>query len=136
MEFPPYFPRKSYFQKVNKVNIHEKLALINDYWNPKVVGEINGQQVRLVKLLGDDFDFHHHPNDEMFFVVKGEIDLEFQDEKINLCEGDFYIIPKGTVHRPVAKEEAEIMLFVNAGNINTGDIQNNYTLDSSNLENI
>lgn len=121
---------------MQKVNIHEKLASITDHWSPKVVGEMNGQQVRLVKLLGDTFDFHHHPDEEMFFVVKGEIVLEFEDHKVNLKAGDFYIIPRGTVHRPVAKEEAEIMLFVKAENVNTGNIQNDYTIDSTKLENL
>lgn len=120
---------------MEKVNIHEKLALIKDHWSPKIVGEMNGQQVRLVKLLGDNFDFHHHPDEELFFMVKGEIDLEFEvGDTVNLKQGDFFIIPRGTVHRPVAREEAEVMLFVNAGNVNTGNIQNKFTLDISNLE--
>ena len=107
---------------MSKVNIHEKLAQIEDHWNPRIVGEINGQQVRLVKLLGEDFEFHHHPDDEMFFIVKGEIDLEFENSKVPLKQGDFYIIPKGTVHRPVARQEAEIMLFVAEENVNTGNV--------------
>lgn len=121
---------------MNKVNIHKKLALINDQWNPRVVGEMNGQQVRLVKLQGHDFEMHMHPDEEMFFIVKGELILEFEDRKELLQEGDFYIIPRGTLHRPVCDNEAEVMLFVAAENINTGDVENNFTISKNNIERI
>jgi mannose-6-phosphate isomerase-like protein (cupin superfamily) len=118
-----------------KVNIREKLEQINDHWNPRIVGELNGQQIRLVKIIGDQFALHQHENeDEMFFVVKGRIKLEFADGKIDLNEGEFYIVPKGTVHRPVAEEEAHLMMFVTASNVNTGNIENEYTLDTRTLK--
>jgi mannose-6-phosphate isomerase-like protein (cupin superfamily) len=120
-----------------KVNITEKLELIKDHWHPRIVGELNGQQVRLVKIIGDEFALHTHDNeDEMFFVVKGAITLEFADEKSDLHEGEFYIVPRGTLHRPVAPEEAHLMMFVTASNVNTGDVENELTLDAQKLERI
>ena len=116
---------------MNKVNINEKLKLITDYWNPRVAGELNGQQIRLVKIIGDEFDLHIHENeDEMFFVVKGSIQLEVEDNILDLNEGEFFIVPKGTLHRPIAKEEAHLMMFVKASNINTGNVKNKFTLDT------
>jgi mannose-6-phosphate isomerase-like protein (cupin superfamily) len=120
-----------------KVNIEEKLNQINDHWNPRIVGELNGQQVRLVKILGNEFALHTHENeDEMFFVVKGKIQLEFVDSKVDVGEGEFYIVPKGVEHRPIANEEAQLMMFTAATNVNTGNIENKFTLDSKNLERI
>ena len=118
------------------VNIEEKLARIEDHWNPRIVGELNGQQVRLVKLLGDAFALHKHDTeDEMFFVVKGMLTLEFErGDPVHLEAGEFYIVPKGVVHRPVAQQEAQLMMFVTAGNVNTGDIENDFTLDTKGLE--
>ena len=120
-----------------KVNIQDKLNLINDYWNPRIVGELNGQQVRLVKILGDEFALHKHEDeDEMFMVIKGQIKLEFSDNSVNLNEGEFCIVPKGVVHRPVASNEAHLMMFTTASNVNTGNIENDFTLDTKSLERI
>ena len=119
------------------VNIQEKLEQISDHWNPRVVGELNGQQIRLVKIIGDEFALHQHENeDEMFMVIKGNIKLEFENNSIDLNEGEFYIVPKGTVHRPVAAEEAHLMMFVTAANVITGNIENELTLDAKALEKI
>lgn len=110
--------------KIKKVSISEKLSLFDDYWNPRIVGELNGQHVKLVKAQGV-FDWHKHDDeDEMFLVVKGEFELELRDEKILIREGEFIIIPKGVEHRPVVKEEVHVMLFEPASTINTGDNQN------------
>ena len=120
-----------------KVNIQEKLNQINDYWNPRVVGELNGQQIRLVKIIGDEFALHkHETEDEMFMVINGKIKLEFLDGEQNLDEGEFFIVPKGVKHRPVTKEEAHLMMFVTASNVNTGNIENKFTLNSKTLERI
>jgi mannose-6-phosphate isomerase-like protein (cupin superfamily) len=120
-----------------KVNIKEKLNLINDYWNPRVVGELNGQQIRLVKIIGDEFALHkHEAEDEMFMVIKGKIKLEFSDSEVDLEEGEFFIVPKGVEHRPIANEEAQLMMFVSASNVNTGNIENKFTLDTNKLEKI
>lgn len=115
---------------MNKVNIAEKLAKINDYWNPRIAGELNGQQIRLVKIKGE-FVLHKHENeDEMFLVLKGELKMDLKDKVIDVYEGEFIIVPKGTLHRPVANKEVHLMTFVSASSINTGNIKNELTRDS------
>ena len=122
---------------MDKVNILEILNQINDYWNPRIAGELNGQHIRLVKIKGDEFDLHKHENeDEMFLVIKGTIKIELKDKFIDLNEGEFLIIPKGVLHRPIAIQEAHLMMFVTASNINTGDVKNKFTLNTSTLEKI
>ncbi len=106
---------------MEKINIPEKLALINDYWHPRIVGELNGQHVKLVKFQGE-FVWHKHDHeDEMFYVLKGAFTMEFRDKKIELQQNEFLIVPKGVEHRPVAKNEVSIMLFEPATTLNTGD---------------
>ncbi len=115
---------------MNKVNISEKLNQINDFWNPRIAGELNGQHIRLVKIKGE-FPFHKHDNeDEMFLVIKGTLRLDFKDELIELSNGEFIIVPKGILHRPIANQEVHLMMFVTASNINTGNIKNEFTLES------
>lgn len=107
---------------MEKVNLADKLSLINDYWNPRIAGELNGQQVKLVKFKGA-FEWHHHENeDELFYVVKGCFDMEFRDITITISEGEFLIVPRMTEHRPNANEEVEVMLFEPASTLNTGNI--------------
>ncbi len=121
---------------MKKVNIAEKLSLITDHWNPRVAGELNDQQIRLVKVKGE-FPFHKHDHeDEMFLVIKGSLILDFKEEQVALEEGEFLIVPKGKLHRPVAKDEVELMMFVTAGNVNTGDLKNERTLEADSLERI
>src|SRR5829696_1213014 len=106
---------------MEKVNLAEKFALINEHWRPKVVGELNGQEVKLVKIKGE-FPWHHHEaEDEMFLAVRGNFRLEFRDKTVELKEGDFVIVPRGVEHRPVADDEAEILLFEPAQLLNTGN---------------
>jgi mannose-6-phosphate isomerase-like protein (cupin superfamily) len=115
---------------MNKVNISEKLKQINDFWNPRIAGELNGQHIRLVKIKGE-FVFHKHDNeDEMFLVIKGTLKLDFKDELIEVSNGEFIIVPKGVLHRPIADQEVHLMMFVTASNINTGNIENEFTLES------
>lgn len=103
-----------------KVNLAEKLAKFSDHWHPRIVGELNGQHVKLAKIQGA-FDWHHHENeDELFLVVNGRMDLELRDQTIHLEEGEFFIVPRGVEHRPVADEECHILLFEPAGTRNTG----------------
>lgn len=105
-----------------KVNLAEKFALINEHWRPKVVGELNGQEVKLVKFQGE-FPWHHHENeDEMFMAMKGKFRLEFRDKTVELSPGEFVIVPKGVEHRPIADEEVEVLLFEPAQLLNTGNI--------------
>ena len=113
---------------MDKVNLREKLSLFTEHWSPKIVGELNGQQVKLVKFLGP-FVWHHHENeDEMFFVVKGRFRMEFRDRTVHLDEGEFIIVPRGVEHRPVADEEVQVMLFEPASTLNTGDVVNERTV--------
>jgi mannose-6-phosphate isomerase-like protein (cupin superfamily) len=106
---------------VNKVNLEEKLSLFTSHWDPKIVGELNGQYVKLVKFQGS-FVWHKHDHeDEMFLVVRGEFDMEFRDRTVSLREGEFLIVPRGVEHRPVAEREAHVLLFEPASTINTGD---------------
>ena len=106
---------------MQKVNLSEKLSLFKDYWNPRIVGELNRQHVKLVKFKGE-FVWHKHDlEDEMFFVVSGKFKMELRDKTIELKEGEFLIVPKGIEHRPVAEEEVSVMLFEPATTLNTGD---------------
>jgi len=119
---------------MEKINLSEKFSLINDYWNPRIVGELNGQQVKLVKFKGP-FDWHHHENeDELFYVVKGSFEMEFSDKTVTVNAGEFLIVPKMMEHRPNAKEEVEVMLFEPASTLNTGNLINEKTV--TNLKNI
>lgn len=112
---------------MNKVNIEEKLSLFNDYFNPKIVGELNGQQVKLVKFKGE-FVWHKHDNeDEMFYVVKGKFKMEFRDKIVEINEQEFLIVPKGIEHKPSAENEVSIMLFEPAATLNTGDTKSDLT---------
>lgn len=112
---------------MEKVNLKEKFALFSEYWSPKVAGELNGHQVKLVKFKGP-FTWHHHEQeDELFYVVKGSFDMEFRDKTVTINEGEFIIVPKGVEHRPNAKEEVEVMLFEPATTLNTGNTENEFT---------
>ena len=106
---------------MQKVNLVEKLALFSDHWSPKVVGELNGQQVKLVKFQGPFVWHHHGGEDELFLVVMGRFRMEFRDRHVWLEEGEFLIVPRGVEHRPVAEEEAHVLLFEPASTLNTGD---------------
>ncbi|RAU82655.1 cupin domain-containing protein [Pontibacter arcticus] len=107
---------------IEKVKLEEKFGLINDHWNPRIVGELNGQQVKLAKFLGP-FEWHHHEHeDEFFLVVKGSFKMELRDKTITLNPGEFLIVPRGVEHRPVADQEAEVLMFEPATTINTGNL--------------
>ena len=107
---------------MKKVDLLHKFSLFNDHWSPKIVGELNGQQVKLVKLKGE-FVWHKHDNeDELFFVVKGCFTMELRDQNIELNEGEFLIVPKGVEHKPIAEKEVWVMLFEPSSTLNTGNI--------------
>lgn len=106
---------------MHKVNISEKLTLFSEHWSPKIVGELNGQHVKLVKFKGEFVWHKHDAEDEMFLVVKGSFRMEYRDKTIVLNEGEFLIVPRGTEHRPVADEEVSVLLFEPAITLNTGD---------------
>ena len=112
---------------MEKVNLAQKLSLFSDYWSPKIVGELNGQHVKLAKLKGE-FVWHKHENeDELFFVIKGSFKMEYRDKTVVVNENEFLIVPKGVEHRPVADEEVSIMLFEPATTLNTGDTEGELT---------
>ena len=106
---------------MEKVNLNQKLSLFSEHWNPKIVGELNGQHVKLVKLKGEFVWHKHDQEDELFFVVKGILKMELRDKTITINENEFLIVPKGVEHKPVADEEVHIMLFEPASTLNTGD---------------
>jgi mannose-6-phosphate isomerase-like protein (cupin superfamily) len=112
-----------------KVNLLQKLALFNDLWKPKIVGELNGQQVKLVKFQGEFVWHKHDAEDELFLVLKGRIRMEFRDRHVWLDEGEFLIVPRGVEHQPVAEEEAHVLLFEPASTLNTGNVRNERTLE-------
>ena len=115
---------------MDKVNINEKLRLINDYWKPIIVGELNNQQVKLVKTKGE-FVMHHHDNeDELFLVIKGALKMDYGDRTVTVNEGEFIIVPKGIKHRPIADSETHLLLFEPGTVLNTGNIRNELTHDS------
>lgn len=108
---------------IKKVNLSEKFGLISEHWRPKVVGELNGQEIKLVKFEGE-FPWHHHEReDEMFLAMKGSFRIEFRDKTVELNEGEFVIVPRGVEHRPIADEEVEVLLFEPKNVLNTGNIE-------------
>jgi len=124
---------------MDKINLSQKLSLINDHWNPRIIGELNGQYVKMVKFKGP-FTWHHHETeDEMFLVVKGRFRMEFRENgsdpsqprkqrDVWLEKGEFIIVPRGVEHRPVADEEAEVLLFEPASTLNAGNVQDEFTV--------
>jgi mannose-6-phosphate isomerase-like protein (cupin superfamily) len=113
---------------MSKVNVEQKLSLFTEQWKPKIVGELNGQYVKLVKFQGP-FVFHHHDTeDEMFLVVKGRFRMDYEDHSEWIEEGEFVIVPRGVEHKPVAEEEAHVMLFEPASTLNTGNVESEMTV--------
>ena len=113
---------------MDKVNLREKLSQFGEPWSPKIVGELNGQQVKLVKFMGEFLWHHHEHEDELFLVVKGRFRMEFRDRHVWLEEGEFLVVPRGVEHRPVADEEAHVLLFEPASTLNTGNVRNERTI--------
>jgi len=113
---------------MEKVNLQQKLFQFGDHWSPKIVGELNGQYVKLVRFLGEFVWHHHEHEDEMFLVVRGRFRMEYRDRHIWLEEGEFLIVPRGVEHRPVAEEEAHVLLFEPATTLNTGNVVNERTI--------
>lgn len=113
--------------EIKKVNLKDKFAKFNDYWNPRIIGDLNGQQVKVAKLKGE-FVFHHHEDeDEMFLVIKGQLKMALEDRTINVDPGEFIIIPKGVSHKPIADEEVHLLLFEPASTKHTGNVVHDIT---------
>jgi len=111
----------------DKVNLGQKLASFDETWVPKVVGELNGQQVKVVKFLGEYVWHHHEHEDELFWVLKGRLRMLLRDREIAVEEGEFCIVPRGVEHKPVADELTEVVLFEPASTLNTGNVRNDLT---------
>lgn len=113
---------------MEKINLREKFALFSEHFKPKIVGELNGQHVKLCKFAGPFVWHHHDEEDELFLVVKGRFRMEFRDRDVWLEEGEMLVVPRGVEHRPVAEEEVQVMLFEPAGTLNTGNVQGEMTV--------
>ena len=124
---------------MHKINVRQKLSTFQDHWSPKIVGELNGQHVKLVKFQGEFVWHHHESEDELFLVVHGTFRMDYKDaagaeRSMELGEGEFVIMPRGTEHRPVASEEVHVILFEPAGTLNTGNVHDPFTV--GNLQHI
>jgi mannose-6-phosphate isomerase-like protein (cupin superfamily) len=115
---------------VEKVNLARKFSLLDEYWSPKIVAELNGQHIKLAKLKGEFVWHHHQAEDEMFLVVKGRLVIKLWDIDIALEEGEFLIVPRGVEHCPVADEEVHIMLFEPKSTLHTGNVQTEKTVET------
>jgi len=116
---------------MNKINLNQKLLLIDDHWNPRIAAELNGQYIKLVKFQGP-FTWHHHDTeDELFMVVKGRFRMEYREadteQSVWIEEGEMIVVPRGIEHRPVADEECEVLLFEPVSTLNTGNTENERT---------
>jgi mannose-6-phosphate isomerase-like protein (cupin superfamily) len=114
---------------MDKVNLAAKFALFSEHWSPKVVGELNGQQVRLAKLLGPFVWHQHEAEDELFLVIRGRLRMEFRDRSVDVEAGELIIVPHGVEHRPVAEEEVHVLLFEPATTLNTGNVREERTVE-------
>ncbi|WP_420583334.1 cupin domain-containing protein [Reichenbachiella sp.] len=118
---------------MNKINLKEKFSLFDDYWHPRIIGKLNGQLVKIAKFKGS-FEMHKHDHeDELFQVIKGQIQIKFEDRMETLDEGEMIVVPKGVLHQPSAAEEAWVVMFEPASTVNTGEKENS-ELTQENLE--
>ena len=113
---------------MEKINLRDKLARFDSHWDPKIIGELNGQHVKLVKLEGEFVWHRHDAEDELFLVVHGRFDIQFRDRVLSLDEGELITVPRGVEHRPVAKREAHVLLFEPAATLNTGNVVTDRTV--------
>jgi mannose-6-phosphate isomerase-like protein (cupin superfamily) len=114
---------------MQKINLQEKLELFSDLWSPKIVGELNGHHVKLVKLQGEFVWHRHEHEDELFLVVQGEMTIQLRDRDVQLHEGEFFIVPRGVEHNPMARKEAQVLLLEPSSTLNTGDNPNERTVE-------
>ena len=114
---------------MEKVNLIQKFSLFDATWSPKIVGELNGQYVKLAKLKGELVWHHHEAEDELFWVVKGRMILKLRERDVVLEEGEFIIVPRGVEHKPVAEEEAQVLLFEPKSTMNTGTVRGERTVE-------
>ncbi len=115
---------------IDKVNLAQKFSLFQEQWSPKIVGELNDSYVKLAKIKGEFVWHHHDQEDELFLVIKGRLLMKFRDREVWLDEGEFLIVPRGVEHMPVAEQECHIMLLEPKTTLNTGNVQNERTVNS------
>jgi mannose-6-phosphate isomerase-like protein (cupin superfamily) len=120
--------------KLRKINLEDKFRLFDEYWSPRIVGELNGQYVKLAKFKGEMVWHSHKEEDEFFQVIKGSIVIQLRDQSVTLHEGECYIIPKGVEHKPEAAEEAHVMMFEPKTTAHTGDTESDLTVEIENQE--
>lgn len=113
--------------EIRKVNLTESFSKITEYWDPHIVGDLNKQQVKLAKIKGEFVAHKHEEEDELFLVLKGTLNIEFEDKTLTLNPGEFCIVPKGVIHKPYADNEVEVLLFEPGSTLNTGDTENELT---------
>ena len=119
---------------MQKVSLADKLSTFAEHWSPKIVGELNGQHVKVVKFCGDFVWHHHEHEDEMFLVLRGSLRMDYREasgveQSLQIAAGEFTIVPRGIEHRPSAAEEVHVMLFEPAGTLNTGNVRSTLTVD-------
>lgn len=114
---------------MEKINLSDKLSRFTDHWRPRIVGQLNGQQVKLAKLQGEFVWHAHEKEDELFLVIEGRLVIQLRDREIVLDPGEFVIIPRGIEHKPVADEEVHVLLFEPASTLNTGTLRNERTVE-------
>ena len=120
---------------MQKVSLADKLSTFTEHWNPKIVGELNGQHVKVVKFCGDFVWHHHEHEDEMFLVLRGSFRMDYREasgveHSLQIAAGEFAIVPRGVEHRPSAAEEVHVMLFEPAGTLNTGNVRSTLTVET------
>lgn len=114
---------------MEKVNLAEKLSLFSDHWSPRIVGELNGQHVKVARLQGEFVWHHHDDEDELFLVISGSLRMRLRDREVTIDEGEFFIVPRGVEHQPVADEEVHVLLFEPATTLNTGNVRDDRTVE-------
>ena len=115
---------------MKKVNLADALASFSEPWQPRIVGELNGQHVKVVKLAGEFIWHQHDHEDELFLVLRGELTMRLRDGDVVIREGEFFIVPRGVEHLPVAEEEVHVLLFEPATTVNTGNLRNERTFEA------
>ncbi len=121
---------------LRKVNLADALATFDETWVPKIVAELNGQHVKVVKLQGEYVWHHHKLEDELFLVLDGRIRIEFRDGVVELDAGELYVVPRGVEHRPVTEVLAHVLLFEPDSTRNTGNLDHPYTIEAADLDRI
>lgn len=114
---------------MNAINIQEKFSLFNEHWSPKIIGELNGQDVKIAKVKGEFVWHNHKDEDELFFIIKGTLKIEFAEKTVTLNEGEILIVPKGVEHKPIAEEEVWLLLFEPSNTKHTGDVKDPRTVE-------